>query len=213
MSSQLLRIFIDGDFTICLSDLFQCLTNLTVKKKKVFSCVEVKFCVLICSTCLLSCHLGTTENSLSLSYSLPPGVQNIAKIPLSHLLQAEQSQPSQPLLISNMLQSPLIIFVALCRTHSTKSVFLLYWGAQNWTQHFRCSLTGAESRGGTASLGPFGKAVLNYCSEAQPSLHAVTLCSQCSLKCVCYGRFFCEKSVVIPVLSVMQKGDTWRITR
>lgn len=89
MSSQLLRFSIGGDSTVCMGDLFQCLTNLTVEK--VFSCVEVKFCVFICSSCLLTCHLGTTEKSLSPSYSLPPAVQNIGKIPLSHLLQAEQS--------------------------------------------------------------------------------------------------------------------------
>lgn len=90
MSSQLLRISIGGDSTVCMGDLFR-LTN-TVKK--MFSCVEVKFCVLICSSCLLSCHLGTNEKSLSPSCSLPPGTlnrQNIGKIPLSHLLQAEES--------------------------------------------------------------------------------------------------------------------------
>lgn len=33
MSSQLLRILIRGDSTICISDLFHCLTNLTLKKR------------------------------------------------------------------------------------------------------------------------------------------------------------------------------------
>lgn len=43
MSSQLLRILIRGNSTICISDLFHCLTNLTLKKK--FPSVEMTFCV------------------------------------------------------------------------------------------------------------------------------------------------------------------------
>ena len=39
---------------------------------------------------------------------------------------------------------PLIILVTFCWTLSNRLKFLLYWGAQNWTHHSRCSLTRAE---------------------------------------------------------------------
>jgi len=53
--------------------------------------------------------------------------------PLS-LLQAEQSQLSQPLLICQMLQSLNHLHDPLL-TCCSKFLSLLYWGAQNWTQH------------------------------------------------------------------------------
>lgn len=33
---------------------------------------------------------------------------------------------------------PLIVFMAFCYTDSSISVFIPYWGAENWTQHSRC---------------------------------------------------------------------------
>ena len=66
--------------------------------------------------------------------------------PEPSLLQAEQSQLPQPFTIGAMLQS-LHHLCALRWTLSSTSMFLLYWGAQNWTQHSRCGLPSAEQRG------------------------------------------------------------------
>lgn len=42
---------------------------------------------------------------------------------------------------------PLIIFVALCRTSSLMSMYFLYWGTQNWTEHARIGLTNRSVEG------------------------------------------------------------------
>lgn len=40
--------------------------------------------------------------------------------------------------------SPLTIIVALCSTRSSMSTSLLYWRAQDWSQHCRCGFSPAE---------------------------------------------------------------------
>jgi len=74
-------------------------------------------------------------------------------VPKPSLLQAEQSQLSQPFLMGEG-SSPLIIFVASYWTLSSMPVSLLYWGAQNWTQCSRCGPTSAEQRRRITSLNP-----------------------------------------------------------
>lgn len=67
------------------------------------------------------------------------------------LLHTKQSQLFQPFVIREILQS-IIIFMAVCWTHSSTSMCLLQWGAQNWMWHSSCVLTSAEWRGRTTSL-------------------------------------------------------------
>lgn len=59
------------------------------------------------------------------------------------LPQAEQPQCSQPFLIREMLQAPLI-FMALRWALSSCSLFALNWGALHWVQCSRCALPWAE---------------------------------------------------------------------
>ena len=67
------------------------------------------------------------------------------RTPLCHL-QIEQSQVSQPFLISELHQ-------VLSPCHSPLDSYLgdpcifFNWGAQNWTQYSRCGLTRVEYRG------------------------------------------------------------------
>ena len=62
---------------------------------------------------------------------------HIDKIPLS-LLFSRLSCPSSLSLSSCERCSSALIFVALHWTCSGKSMSLLYWGAQHWTQHTSC---------------------------------------------------------------------------
>lgn len=79
--------------------------------------------------------------------------------PLS-LLQAEQSQFSQPFLVGEMLVS----FVDLYWTLASTSMSLLYWGGQHWTQYSTCGLTSAEERGGSTSLSLLLNLLFLWCS-------------------------------------------------
>ncbi|PKU44118.1 hypothetical protein llap_5595 [Limosa lapponica baueri] len=62
------------------------------------------------------------------------------------LLQADQPQLYQPVFIEEVFQ-PLIIFMALLWTCSSRSMSFLYWGHQSWMQCSRRGLTKAEQRG------------------------------------------------------------------
>lgn len=87
------------------------------------------------SLCLLP--LPVTEKGLAPLSLLPPIRFFTSRwyILTCSLLHTKQS-----------ISYPLIIFVTLCWTHSSMSMFLLYWGAQNSTQH-RC---GAPRKGVTS---------------------------------------------------------------
>lgn len=50
------------------------------------------------------------------------------------------------------LSSPLTLILALCWTHSSVSMSLLYWRAQDWIEHCRWDLTSAEERRRVTSL-------------------------------------------------------------
>lgn len=63
LSSLIFSISKDGHSTMSLSSLFQCLTPLQKKKKKVFLVLNRITCILICAHCLLSCSLEITEKS------------------------------------------------------------------------------------------------------------------------------------------------------
>lgn len=54
---------------------------------------------------------------------------------------------------------PSITFAVLHWTHSNMLVWLLYWGPQNWTQHYRCVSTGLSS-GNNCLSRPAGSALL-----------------------------------------------------
>jgi len=59
------------------------------------------------------------------------------------LLQAEQPQLSQPFLTEEVFQ-PSDQLCALLWTHSNRSMSVLCWGLQSWTQDSQWSLTRAE---------------------------------------------------------------------
>lgn len=63
--------------------------------------------------------------------------------PEPFLIQAEQSQLSQPFLIEQVLQS-LSFFLAIHWTVSSKSTSFLYCRAQKWTRGSMCSITCPE---------------------------------------------------------------------
>ena len=71
--------------------------------------------------------------------------------PQPPLLQNEQPQLPRLLLI-RLFSRPLPSLAALLWTCSSPSMSFLWWGAQNWTQHSRCSLTSTEYRGTITAL-------------------------------------------------------------
>lgn len=86
-----------------------------------------------------------------------------------------------------------LVFVALCRTHSSKFIFLLYWGTQNWSQNFRCSLTSSEKRKDHLPWTCWQGSI-----EAQPSLHAATLLLLVQSQMLAEEEFCGEKLVSEP---------------
>lgn len=60
----------------------------------------------------------------------------ITKIPLILLLSRLKSPSFLSLTHRREAQSPSLIFMDLCCTHSSSSMSLLFWGAQNWSQNF-----------------------------------------------------------------------------
>uniref|UniRef100_A0A8B9QH24 Glycoprotein endo-alpha-1,2-mannosidase n=2 Tax=Apteryx owenii TaxID=8824 RepID=A0A8B9QH24_APTOW len=114
--------------------------------KEVFLMFKWNFlCFSLCPLPLIL-SLGTTEKSLAPS-SLDPPIRYLyllIRISLS-LLFSRLNRPSSLSFFSyKQCSSPLIVFVALCWTCSSRSVSVLYWGAQNWTQYSRWGLTSTE---------------------------------------------------------------------
>lgn len=98
-----------------------------------------------------------------------------------NLLQDKQLQLSQSFLIGEMLQS-LNFYLALCQTLSSISMSLLYWGAEKWTEHSRCSFISAEQKGRITFL---NLQVIIYGSPGyhQPSLWQGHTAASCSSWC------------------------------
>ena len=131
------------------ASLFQCSVTLT-GKKFLFTFVWSFLCS---SLCLLSLvlSLGITKNSLAPSTWLLPFryLYILIRSPVS-LLQAEESQISQPFLVREMLQATHLCGPPL--DSSSSSLSFLSWGAQNWMQYSRGSLANTEQRGRITSL-------------------------------------------------------------
>lgn len=108
------------------------------------------FCVSVCAHCL---SLGTTENILSALFA--PSLQIFIltdEIPSRLLFPRLNSCSFLSLLSSFRCSRPLIAFIALCWTHSSKFIFSFCWETHNWSQHTRCSLTSGLKRGRITSL-------------------------------------------------------------
>ena len=103
---------------------------------------------------LLVLLLGTIEKSLASPFLHPPFryLYTLMRSPLSLLFSKLTSSSSLSFSSQKGCSSPFIIFVALHWTLSNTSVYLLYWGAQHWTQHSRYGLTSTEQRGRITSL-------------------------------------------------------------
>lgn len=91
--------------------------------------------------------LDTTEESGTIFYtSFHKVLIHMDEIPLeTSLLEAKQSQLSQPILPWQVLQSPNPLITHYC-THSSMSTFLLNWGTQNWTCYSGCFISAEEKR-------------------------------------------------------------------
>lgn len=98
---------------------------------------------------------------------------HIDKIPLNLPFFRLNSPSSQRLLVCRMLQA-----LNYCHgwTFSGMSMFLLYWGVQDWTQHSR-HVSPVLSRG-----------------EGPPLLLCWQQCAQCSVECRC--RLCCEGPLI-----------------
>lgn len=106
-------------------------------------------CVSGCVHWLLSSAQAAPRGiRLPFLYSLHWVFTHIDDNPHLHLtfIWAEESQLS----IQEGCPSVSIIFLALQWTCSSSPISLLPWGAQIWTQHFRCSWGRAEQRGRTS---------------------------------------------------------------
>lgn len=133
-------------FHSLLGNLLQCSTTLPVKRKESKHTQKPKpshinrtSCVLTCASFLLSFHwILLSRVWISFLYSLPPRIYTARHKP-------PHSQPSllQPEISSLSVSShvicyyPLIVFVVLCWTCSSKSMCFLYIAAQNLTQNYR----------------------------------------------------------------------------
>ena len=115
------------------------------QSKSIFWCSNGTSCVLVSACFLSSCHWAPLKRAwLHSLCTLPSGVcEHWWVTPKPSLLQAEQSQLSQPFLVGDMLHS-FTIFVSLLWNLSTMSISLLYWGIWKWTQHTRCGLISFE---------------------------------------------------------------------
>lgn len=76
----------------------------------------------------------------------------ISKIPLSLLLSRLKSPSFLSLTHRREAQSPSLIFMNLCCTHSSSSMSFLFWGAQNWSQYFSYGSPALSRKEGTLVL-------------------------------------------------------------
>lgn len=98
-----------------------------------------------CVPLLLVLAVGTTDKSLAPSSLHLPFMYRRGWFPPELPLSRLKVQLRVP------ARAP-VTLVALCWTLPSMSRSLLYWGVQNWTQHFRWDLTNAEQREGIISL-------------------------------------------------------------
>jgi len=125
--------------TTSLSNLFQCLTSHTVKKICPISSLSLHFFRLKSLPIVLSLHALVRSPS-------PACLQDPFRHWRAALLQAEQPQLLQPFLLRELCQ-PSDLFYGLLWTHSSRSLSLLCWGLQSWTQDSMWGLTRAKQRG------------------------------------------------------------------
>lgn len=105
-----------------------------------------------CAHCLLS--LSTTEKSLALHSLLQPirYLNTWVRHPPEALFSRLSSLSSFRLSSYGRCSSPLVIFVVLHWTWSSKSFSFLYWGTRSWTQCSMCGFISAKQRQKTTSL-------------------------------------------------------------
>lgn len=93
--------------------------------------------------------LGATEKSLA-SFSLHSPFRYLWTLmmsPLSLLFSRLNSANSLSPSSQERCSSPLMVFVAVCWDHSSKSMPLLYWRTQHRTQDSSCGLISAKQKG------------------------------------------------------------------
>lgn len=98
---------------------------------------KIKCNFLYFSLCPLSLILSG-RFCLHLFYFPHQAFIHVDKMPLTLLSSRLNVSSSLSICSYDRCSSPLIIFVLLCWTHSSMSLFLLYWRAQVGTQHSRC---------------------------------------------------------------------------
>lgn len=124
-SSQVLSISTEGNSTTFLSNLFQCLTSLTVKRN-VFLCSDGISCVLN-----HDCSLLSYQQALLAPSPLCPPIKYLHTLRRSLL-----NHPGSLRLTSyERCSGPLITLVALCWTCSSMSMSFFSCGAQNCTKY------------------------------------------------------------------------------
>lgn len=129
-------------------------------------CSDETPCISGCVHWLLSSHQALQRGIRLPCLDSPPWVfaHTDDNPPLNPtLIWAEESQLSLP----EGCPSVSITFLASQRTCSSSSISLLPWGAQTWTQHFRCSWGRAEQRGRTS---PYLLATLFLAAQNNPGL-------------------------------------------
>lgn len=111
-------------------------------RKKVFHDVQSLLCVSVCPLPVTGHHWehpGSTLFASSLQIFILTD-----DFPPRLLFPRLNSHSFLSLSSSLRCSRFLIIFLALCWTLSSKSVFCFYWKIRNWTQHTRCGLTRSE---------------------------------------------------------------------
>lgn len=114
--SWILSIFKDGDSTVSLHSQCQCLITLTVKKLS--SCIQIEYYVLLCS------HLQPLPLALSVSLPFYQAFIHIDKIPLSLPFSTLNSPSSCSFSSKKTSSTPLVIPMAFCRAPSCKAVYI-----------------------------------------------------------------------------------------
>lgn len=113
----------------------------------------IKKCSLILGWALLCASLGPLPFVLSTEKSLAPSSMHqcirysytlVRFSPKPPLFQAEESQPSQPPPMGQVLLYPDHLGGPLSWTPSSSSISLLNRGTHNWPQYCRCHLASAE---------------------------------------------------------------------
>ncbi|KAK0688829.1 E41L5 protein, partial [Pygoscelis papua] len=107
------------------------------KKECFFLCLSGISCISVCAHCLLSCLWARLRRVRLLSLCPPSGFLHTGKILLSFLFSRLNSPSSLSLSFYVRCSRPFIVFVTLCCSPSSMSMFLLSWGAQSCAQHSR----------------------------------------------------------------------------